>query len=718
MPTKAFWVKTLPDDEDDVFEIARGPHVGAVRPEDGFEPRLSISWPRFVKLVSTFSVSENKVGPYICRPMGGDGSRSDANALPTSVFALDVDELLPEDVPGLYKWCANGLELVLATTFSHTEENPRFRLWIKCSRLITAQEHLLIFHAFNQVQVFPFKLDPATAKPSQPIYLPRVPEARKSLASAEYYPGYPLDVDRVLQEHQKELDRLRKRNEQGRFVEGKGVRVPGGTIDSYNKHTNVTSLLEKHGYTRRSQHRFTAPGSKSRRAGVLITDEGKVLSYHDPEHDPLAQRDEFHQPRIQDAFAVYNILEHNDDFLAAFRAAARLVHKNDWAPSASEVFTPAEEQQKISECASKFKPAAQALRDAAPREFVVEGLLPKKDVTLVTGRSNSGKTTVLEYLALCVASGINFATHECKKGPVLWIAGEDAHNAVFRIGGMCAEYNIDIDSLDEFHVYEQPIQVLDKPSMEIFKAGLKEYIGKAQVRFQLIAIDSKSTCWGGENENSNDENAWFIQELKKMADEFDAAIIVTHHLSKGSDDDEPTARGASSLINNTDHEWRSTMNATSTVATLEPGTKLRLPRWKPIRFGVKVVTLPDVLYPWLLNSRGDMPQISLVEPGKIDTPEQKASNLERVAVLVALRDGTLDLRAVNESIAQLLNPDLNEQSSPADKKSAANHARELLRKMKGKEQLVDVENKPTKLGHRFIEQYQDVDSMIQEAKDA
>jgi hypothetical protein len=358
-------------------------------------------------------------------------------------------------------------------------------------------------------------------------------------------------------------------------------------------------------------------------------------------------------------------------------------------------------------------------------------------LVLVTGRSNSGKTTILQYLALCVATGRNFDVHECSQGPVLWIAGEDAYNARLRLGGMCLQYGIDIDMLQRtgsFFIVPEAVKILDKASMKRFRKGVKKYVG-ANARFALVCVDSKSTCWGGENENSNDETAWFLEELRDLGTEFGkgdhgASMLLTHHLSKGSgeDGDEPTARGASALINNIDNEWRCAMNATSTIAKMEPGSKLRIARWKEIRFGIGVYQIPEEAYPRLRNRRGDMPKISIVEIGKptgggggVGDDMTAADQSERVKILVALRDGLLDdpvkAKAVNEAVAGILEPELSEKSLPANRKAAANRARDLLRKMRGvKESLLDRDNKLTRGGHRFLEQYQEIDGISDRAE--
>lgn len=701
------------NDSAESFELARGAHVGIVKPEDGFESRIPVTWEEFATLVCTFTVSESKVGEYICRPMGGDGTRSDANAQPWPVLPLDLDEMLPEDLSELEKWCeSQGLALVIASTFSHTAESPRVRVWVRCSRAFSAVEHLYLFRAFAQGTFFPFKLDPATAKPSQPIYLPRCPAARKHLAFAREFEGKLLDVDGVLKGFQEEMRELENRNKKGRFIEGKGVRVPGGTIDAFNRNFNLPELLEAHGYKRRTRNRFIAPGSKSGRAAIVLHEWG-LMSFHEPSHDPLALRTKFGTPRVLDAFAAYSVLEHDDEFIPAFKAALRLVKAHGWeAPEGSVGSAPME--------GFVIKPADKAMLDLKPREMIVQGVLEKGTTVVITGQSNSGKTTVLQYMVYCIGMGVNFGAHPVVRSRVLWIAGEDAYNAQLRFGAMCSEYGTSIKELGEWvYVLPQPIAVMKPVSMEAFHAAVEKYMPAAEP-FQVVVVDSKSMCWGGEDENSNDENAQFVQELANhFTLRYGASVLLTHHLTKNKEKEEQTARGASALINNIDHEWRFEMRPTTMTSIMEPGTKLRIARWEPMRFAVKVVEAREADYPWLKNSQGDMPKISIAEAtnkyGMMSKQQQQ--DAEFVSIIRAIQGlDAKSKRHINDSIAKALGK-LQQGASKPDALAAREWVRIRVGRMK-EQMMLDKDAEVTKAGAEFAEQFERELAMLAEQQAA
>lgn len=691
-------VTAAPVPDSPSFEFARGTHVGIVDPADGFEPRVRTTWDEFARMVSEFTVSESKVGVYVCRPMGGDGHRTDANALPWPMLPLDLDEMLPEDLTDLEAWCTKqGLDVVLATTFSHTAESPRIRLWVRCSRAFTATEHLFLFKAFNQGAVFPFKLDPATAKPSQPIYLPRCPDSRKGIAHSHHYQGMPLDVDGLLHAYQNDIRERVRRNEGARFAEGRGVRTPGGMIESFNKSFDLHGLLEAHGYKRKTKNRYVAPASKSGRAAVTLHEWG-LLSFHEPNHDPLSLRNDLNQPRVLDPFAVYAILEHGDDFIPAWKAAARMVQDKGWAT-----------EDVVGDAAlnHRFQTVRQIIAEMRAREMIVENLLERETIVLATGQSNSGKTTVLEYLAFCVALGLPFGPHKTMRGRVLWIAGEDSYNARLRFMAMCTEYGVQPAELDEtLLVLSQPVAVLDKAHMNAFHKAVDEQVG-ADASFTLVLIDSKSVCWGGEDENSNDENAQFVQDLgKHFVAMYGSSVIVTHHVTKSKEKEEQTARGASALINNIDHEWKFEMRAMSMTTIMEPG-KLRIARWEPMRFAIKVVELDGVAYPLLRNSQGGLPKTSIPEHSTAFgiSAKQDIENAEYEAVLGAMIASPITAKIkkrANDHIARAMGK-IQDGSSEPDKSAARDWVRHKLRKLV-EQRLIDKDLNVLPAGHTFVEQ--------------
>jgi hypothetical protein len=101
------------------FALSYGNRVECTRLGDGFE-QITRPFVDLVEMLTTHATRSEKDGPYITRPMGGDGSRKDANAGPWSLVPLDADRLGADGVEKMHRWLKeSGFAAVLTSTFSH-----------------------------------------------------------------------------------------------------------------------------------------------------------------------------------------------------------------------------------------------------------------------------------------------------------------------------------------------------------------------------------------------------------------------------------------------------------------------------------------------------------------------------------------------------------------------------------------------------------------------
>lgn len=643
--------------------FARGPHVGSVKPGDGFEPQVELSEEDFVKLLTTHIEREKKDGPYICRPMGGDGRRSDVNAEEWPLFPADFDELLPGDLERLDKWFeSQGLHAILATTFSHSAEHPRLRAWLFCSRDVSAAEHSVLHQAL--LPVFEgFKLDIATAKPSQPLFIPACPSAKKPLAFARHYPGRPLDIDAVLAGFREVLEEQEQIRKQHAKTHKTGIRsLPD--IDYFNRHFDeVHDTLLQGGYKSRSRNRYCAPGSKSGRAAVIYYPEiNRVISYHEPEHDPLASRDKLGRALLNDPFSVVCALKFAGDFKATYHFA------KSWAQAQGF-----KEETHV----APLPPIVSELNIESgmePRKFLVRPMLECKSIYICTGESNAGKSTILQYLAHCIVRGVPFGPCDVpSRGRVLWIAGEDSYNARLRVAGMVQFHQT--PRHPDYHLLPGIIQVLNADSMTSLHAMIEQAMGE-EAEIAAIFLDSKAVLWGGQDENSNSEASLFMRTLRaELCDRYGASVFLLHHLTKKSKDPnaEQSARGAGALLNDADAEIRFVRSDTAGRLSMTPGPKLRGKRWDPVHFENKIITLDPNTFKSLVDAQGFPPEINIAVPvnsfGKsvqVIQQDKKLQDLLRVVVQVdAQTPGTAALtmnqiRTVAKSDRRTLKPVIEE----------------------------------------------------------
>lgn len=109
--------------------------------------------------------------------------------------------------------------------------------------------------------------------------------------------------------------------EQHRSPRPKRELTGDSVIDAFNEHYTVDAMLQKYGYTRLGNGRYSRPG-KTDSAGVVILDSGKT--YHMSSNDPLdSDSHGKHQPRSP--FDFYAMFEHNGSYRDAVKSAAQLL---------------------------------------------------------------------------------------------------------------------------------------------------------------------------------------------------------------------------------------------------------------------------------------------------------------------------------------------------------------------------------------------------------
>ena len=132
----------------------------------------------------------------------------------------------------------------------------------------------------------------------------------------------------------------------------------GNVIGAFNAAYSIPELLKECGYRQRGS-RWLSPSSSSGIAGVVVLkDSGKCFSHH--------TSDMLNDGHAHDAFDLFLILQHNNDFNAAIKSAARQLGIEK--PRAS---VPAVDMSRLLENAGK-EPKPSKKNDAEPRAIIPE----------------------------------------------------------------------------------------------------------------------------------------------------------------------------------------------------------------------------------------------------------------------------------------------------------------------------------------------------------
>jgi len=158
---------------------------------------------------------------------------------------------------------------------------------------------------------------------------------------------------------------------------------------------------------------------------------------------------------------------------------------------------------------------------------VIEGLLNRATKGVLAGISKAGKTWLLLFLAICVATGRKFLKFCTVKGPVLFINLEIPPAFIKeRLLTLMAAMGIsDCGQLDIWNLRGKVSNYED-----LFAHIIKEAVGKG---YTLIIIDPYYKLLNGKSENTAAAVSKFVASLEKVAEVTGAAILYSHHFAKG-----------------------------------------------------------------------------------------------------------------------------------------------------------------------------------------
>lgn len=172
-----------------------------------------------------------------------------------------------------------------------------------------------------------------------------------------------------------------------------------------------------------------------------------------------------------------------------------------------------------------------------PREWLVEGLIPLGEVTLLCGDGGVGKSLLMQQLMTSVATNSLFLGQKTLSGFAIGCFCEDdayeLHRRQDKINQSCGVQHSFLDGMKIYcGVGENNTLILfdeqNQPTLTSLYHAIKE---KAQeMDAVLIVIDTAADTFGG-NENIRLQVRQFINSLSRLAKLCNAAVVLTFHPS-------------------------------------------------------------------------------------------------------------------------------------------------------------------------------------------
>lgn len=176
----------------------------------------------------------------------------------------------------------------------------------------------------------------------------------------------------------------------------------------------------------------------------------------------------------------------------------------------------------------------QELRGLPPLEYLVEGLIPIRQLFELYGARKSGKTFLSIDLGLCVATGLDWHGRKVKQGRSLHIVGEG------NLGGVR-------NRVEAWILYQAQKTGINKEELErrVFEnwrlVGVPVHVDKSEVleafivanpgKFDLVIIDTLLRNMSGDVLDASDAQK-FIAACDRIRQKMEAAVVVVHHEGK------------------------------------------------------------------------------------------------------------------------------------------------------------------------------------------
>ncbi|MBR0778543.1 AAA family ATPase [Bradyrhizobium diazoefficiens] len=277
--------------------------------------------------------------------------------------------------------------------------------------------------------------------------------------------------------------------------------------------------------------------------------------------------------------------------------------------------------------------SAEFTANFVPPDYVVVGILQRRFIYALTGRSGSGKTATLLRVAAHVALRQPLLDREVEQGRVLYLAGENPDDVRMRWIALAQQMGFEHDAID-VHFIDSAFKIsamIDGVRKEIERIG----------PVSLIIVDTSTAFFEGDDENNNVQAMAHAQMLRGfLSMPGGPCVLVACHPTKAADDANLMPRGGGAFFNEIDGGLTQHAVGGGTELRRHP-EKFRGPHFEPLSFRLRAVT-----HERLKDSKGRLIPTVIAEPLS-DTAK------EDIAKAVAIHENDLLVLLLDDSVINL-----------------------------------------------------------------
>ncbi len=275
-----------------------------------------------------------------------------------------------------------------------------------------------------------------------------------------------------------------------------------------------------------------------------------------------------------------------------------------------------------------IKSSAEFVKGFIPPDYLIKGILQLRFLYSFTGKTGSGKTAVVLFIAAMVALGRNIGAIKVKRGRVLYFAGENPDDVRNRWIAMSQQMDFDADTIEVYFIAGRFLisEMRDRIIAET------EQIGD----IALVIIDTSAAYYEGKEVNSNTEQGEHARRFRGLiALPGGPCVLVNCHPVKNASADNLLPLGAGAFLNEVDGNLTCVVDYPAIEVHWQG--KIRGADFEPLNFRLHSVT-----HERLIDSDGEPISTIVAKPlGEAEKEEiSKANKGDRERLLAEIqKDG-------------------------------------------------------------------------------
>lgn len=220
--------------------------------------------------------------------------------------------------------------------------------------------------------------------------------------------------------------------------------------------------------------------------------------------------------------------------------------------------------------------------------YVIEQYIEEDSLCQLFGDPGCGKSFVAIDMACCIATGTPWHGHEVEQGSVFYVAGEGHNGLARRLKAWEIGNSISLAGAPLYKSH-RAAQLYDASEAAIVAESIRTLVNECGSKPRAIIVDTVARNMGGDENSTQDMNA-FINHLDHyLRQPYQCAVIVVHHSGAA---DKDRSRGSTALRGALDSEYKIALDPSSKIIHLE-AKKMKESELPPAKsFSLKSIDLP------------------------------------------------------------------------------------------------------------------------------